>query len=100
MQRIHHRQNIGCQQLIREWPRVACAAAVATTVYQNGTIAAPDYRWNLITPIAAVAESAVQQDHRRAGPVSGVPDPSTLVFDVAVVVRGRQRCGAVRFELP
>jgi hypothetical protein len=73
---------------------------MATAIYQNGTIAAPDQCWNLKTPIATMAEAAMQQDHGRAGPITGVPDPSSLVFDVALIICNRQRGGAVRFEFP
>jgi hypothetical protein len=38
----------------------------------------------------------MQQDHGRAGPVSCVPDPRTLVFDVSLIICDRQRLGAVR----
>jgi len=71
---------------------------VATTVYQNGTIATPNQGWNLIAPIAAVAEAAMQQDYGRAGPVSSVPDPSTVAFDVPLIICDRQQRGAVRFK--
>jgi hypothetical protein len=54
--------------------------------------------WNLMTPIAAMAEAAMQQDHGRAGPVSRVPDPSTIAFDVALIFCNRQRRGAIRFK--
>jgi hypothetical protein len=46
-----------------------------------------------------MAESAMQQDHGRAGPVYCVPDPSAVVFDVALIICDRQRRGAVRFKL-
>jgi Segregation and condensation complex subunit ScpB len=82
-------------QLIHKRSRVARAAAVATAVYQNGTIATPAQRWNLITPIATMAEAAMQQDHGRAGPV---PDPSTVAFDVALIICDRQQRGAIRFK--
>src|SRR6185312_2876081 len=41
---------------------------------------------------------AMQQDHGRAGPVRCVPDPSIVVFDVALTLCNRQRRGAVRFK--
>ncbi len=73
---------------------------MATAIDQNGTIAAPHQRWNLITPIATVAKTAVQQDYRRTGPVRAVPDPGSLMFDVALIIGDGQWCGTVRFEFP
>jgi hypothetical protein len=52
-----------------------------------------------IPPVAAVAEAAVQQDHRPAGAVRCVSDPSAVVFDVALITCDRQRRGPVRFKL-
>ncbi len=40
----------------------------------------------------------MQQDHGRAGPIRCVPDPSTVALDVALIICGRQRRGAVRFK--
>lgn len=40
----------------------------------------------------------MKQDQGRAGSVIGVPDPSSLVFDVALIIWHRQGCGALRFE--
>src|SRR5215216_6660500 len=63
LQCIHYRGNVGCHQLVRERSRVARAAAVATAVYQNGTIAILDQCWDLIPPIATMAKAAMQQNH-------------------------------------
>jgi len=98
IQCIHYRKNIRCHQLIGIRPRAADAATVATTVYQHGTIATFDQRRNLITPVATMAEAAMQQDHGRAKTVSPVPDTRSVVFDVSLTIRRRQRCGAVRFK--
>src|SRR5260370_39812462 len=46
-----------------------------------------------------MSEAAMQQDHRRPGPVRGIPDSSCLMFDVAMIVGDRQRGGTVRFKL-
>lgn len=73
---------------------------MTTAVDQNGTIATPNERGNLIAPIAAMTQSAMQQHHRWAGTVSAVPDPASLIFDVSIFVRDRQRRGTLRFELP
>ena len=62
---------------------------MATAVDQNGTIAIPDQCWNLIAPIAAVAEAAMQQDYRGARTVSAVPDPRSIMLDIALSVRDR-----------
>jgi hypothetical protein len=73
---------------------------VASAIDQNGPIAAPDQCRNLIAPIATVTEAAVEQNHRGAGSVSRVPDPSSVVFNVALATGDRQRWGAVGLELP
>ena len=39
LQCIHHRQDVGGHQLIAVWPLVACAAAVATAIDEDGAIA-------------------------------------------------------------
>jgi len=45
-----------------------------------------------------MAKAAMQEAHGRAGPVGCVPDPSTVVFDVALLICDRQRRGAGRFK--
>src|SRR5215217_6873798 len=63
LQYIHHRQHIRCHELIRIRSLVAGAAAVTTAVDYDGAIATIHQCWNLISPVAAVTESAMQQDH-------------------------------------
>jgi len=46
-----------------------------------------------------MAEAAMQQDHGRAGPVRYIPDPHTIVFDVALIACDRQGRGPMRFEV-
>src|SRR5262245_26492689 len=72
---------------------VACAKAASTPSPVRVTIVPA-----LKSPIAAMAEAAMQQDHGRAGPIRGVPEPSTVVFDIALISCDRQRCGALRFK--
>lgn len=45
-----------------------------------------------------MAKAAMQQDHGWAGPVRDVPDPGTIMFDVALIICGRQLGGTVRLE--
>ena len=71
---------------------------MATAVYHNSTVAVADQRWNLITPVATMAEAAMQQDHGRAGPIRCVPDPSPVVFDVVLIIGDWQWRSAVRFK--
>jgi len=99
VQRVHHGQNVGCHQLVRERPRIARAAAVAAAIDEHRAMAGADQHWNLIAPIATVTEAAMQQDHGRAGPVCRVPDSSAVVFQVALIACDRQGRGAARFEV-
>ena len=62
---------------------------MATAVDQNGTIATPNQGRNLVTPIPTVAQSAMQQDYRGARTVSAVPDPRSIMLDIALSVRDR-----------
>ena len=71
---------------------------MASAVDKHGAIARGDHRRNLVAPVTAVPETAVQQDHRESEPVARIPDPSTVVLHVALAVRGRQRRSALRFE--
>jgi hypothetical protein len=73
---------------------------MAAAVNQHGAMARADQHVDLVTPIAAVAEATMQQDHRRAGPVCRVPDSSAVMVDIALVVRDWQRRGTMRFEIP
>jgi hypothetical protein len=73
---------------------------MATAIYQNGTIASADQCWYLITPIAAMAQTAMQQYYSRASPISGIPDASPIVFDIALIFRIRQRRRTLSFKLP
>ena len=68
VQRVHHGENVGRHQLICKRPRIARAAAVATAIDEHGAMAGADQRRDLIAPVAAMAEAAMQQD-------DGEPDP-------------------------
>src|ERR1700733_6090016 len=100
MQRIHYRQYIGRHQIIRVWSSVARAAAMAAAVDQNRTAATTDQCWNLITPVATMAKTAMEQDYRRTRSVSRIPDPSAIMFHIALIICRRQRSGPVSFEPP
>jgi hypothetical protein len=71
---------------------------MATAVYQKGTIAILQQRWNLITPIAAVPETSVQQYHSWAGTISGIPDSCTRMFNVSITIWKRQWFGTLSLE--
>jgi hypothetical protein len=45
-----------------------------------------------------MAEPAMQQDHRRAGSVHGVPDSGDIVFDITLLISDWQRRGTLRFK--
>src|ERR1700693_3355664 len=44
-------------------------------------------------------QTSMQHDHGRAGPVRSIPDPSTVVTHVALVIGDGQRRGSVCLEL-
>jgi hypothetical protein len=73
---------------------------VAAAVDKHGAMARADQHWNLITPIATMAEATMQQYHWRAGPVCCVSDSSAVVVHVALIVCDRQGRGTMRFEIP
>ena len=45
-----------------------------------------------------MAEAAMQQDHGRAGLIGYVPDQSTVMVNVTLIICDRQRRGTVRFK--
>jgi len=57
--RISAIENVQCHQLVRVWACVARTATVAATVYQNGTKVVLEKSGNLISPVAAMTESAM-----------------------------------------
>ena len=99
VQRVHYSENVGRHRLIGEWSEIAGAAAMPSAINEHGTMAGTDQLRDLVSPIAAMAEATMQQDHRRAGPVCRVPDTRTAVFDVALSARDRQGRGAMRLEI-
>ena len=70
-----------------------------SAINEHGAMAGTDQLRDLVSPIAAMAEATMQQDHRRAGPVCLVPDTRTAVFDVALIARDRQGRGTMRLEI-
>src|SRR5438128_4860788 len=98
VQFIHNGYDVRCHQLVRKGPRVARAAAVSAAINENRAIARVEQSWNLIPPVAAVAQAAMQHDHGRARPVRGVPDSSTVVPDIALLIGRGQRRGALGLE--
>jgi len=60
---------------------------MATAIDEPDAIAGADKGRNLIAPVAAVAEAAMQQDDGRAGSLYCVPDPGPLVLYVAFLRR-------------
>lgn len=71
---------------------------MAAAVDEHDTIAGAGQRRNLMAPVAAMAEAAMQQDHRRAGPVCCIPDASAVVFDVSLTGWRRQGWCTIRCE--
>ena len=72
---------------------------MAATIDDHSAMARADQHWNLITPIAALAEAAMQKDYGRAGPECRVPDSGTFVVHVALLACDRQGGGTMRFEI-
>ena len=72
---------------------------MTATIYDHSAMVRADQRWNLIAPIAAMAEAAMQKDHGRAGPECRVPNSSTVVINVALLACDRQGGGTMRFEI-
>ncbi|MNL78368.1 hypothetical protein D3C87_2047300 [compost metagenome] len=54
---------------------------------------------NLITPVAAIAEPAMQQDDGWTSAITRIPDARAFVFDEALFVRLRKRWDAVAFKI-
>ena len=71
---------------------------MAAAVDEYGAMAGGGERRDLIAPIAAVAEPAMQQDHGRAGAIGRVPDAGAVIVHVALLACRRQRRSALRFE--
>ncbi len=71
---IHDCADVGGKQLVAIGPAIACAAAMAAAVDEDGAIAGSQERGQLVAPIAGMAEAAVQQDDRWSLPETGVPD--------------------------
>jgi hypothetical protein len=76
--------------VLGKWSEIAGAAAMPSAINEHGEMAGTDQLRDLVSPIAAMAEATMQQDHQRAGPVCRVPDTRTAVFDVALIARDRQ----------
>src|SRR6202140_3563129 len=66
-QHIHDLENVRRHQLIPERPGVARAAAVTTAIDKHDAIAGLHEPGHLITPIAAMAKTDVEQDNGPAG---------------------------------
>src|SRR5215213_4036091 len=98
VQMIHHCRKVKSHLLIRIGSGIARAAAMAPAVDYNRTIATADQHWDLITPVATMTKPAMQQDHRRARPVRGVPNLSAVMFDVTLIIYIRQGRGAFLFK--
>ena len=69
---------------------------MAAAVNQHGAMSGADQHGDLITPIAAMTQATMQQDHGRAGPIGSVPNSSAVMVHVAMTVRDRQGRGAMR----
>ena len=75
--------------MLRPWPRLS---------NEHNATARTDQGRNLVPPVPAVAEAAVEQDHRVARPVGREPYPCAVVVHVALFVGNGQRRGTVRHK--
>jgi hypothetical protein len=94
-QHIHDGPHIRCHARIGVRLCVACASAVPTAINDDGPVARSHECRNLIPPIAAMAEPAMQQDHRPADAEGRIPDAGAVVLDMALRNGGRQRSSTV-----
>ena len=78
---IQHRHHIGRHQVVEYGRASRAAAAVTAAVDDNNAMSRGDQFGNLISPVAAMAEAAMQQHDRTAGAVARVPDPRAVVVD-------------------
>jgi hypothetical protein len=72
---------------------------MAAAIDQHGSIATLAQRWDLVAPIATMAQATMQQNHHRAGTIRRVPYSRAVVLDIAQIICMRQRRGAIRFKL-
>src|SRR5262249_38251491 len=86
------------RQLIAEWARIPRAAAVPAAVDDNDPVSCCDQGRHLMSPVAAVAETAVQQNDRASSTEARIPDGCAIMIDIALLGCGRQRWCAVGFE--
>src|SRR4029434_5250357 len=54
---------------------------------------------NLIAPVAAMAEAAMEQDNGRSGPAGGIPDPRPVMLVFTYRRCAGQGCLPIRLEL-
>jgi hypothetical protein len=71
---------------------------MSAAVNDNGAIAIPNQCWDLISPIPAVAEAAVQKYHGWTKPIVGVPDSRAVMIDMSLISKIWQRRGTFRFK--
>jgi hypothetical protein len=70
---------------------------MAAAIDEHNPILGAHQARNLITPITAVAEAAMQHDHDAPGPKCRVPDSCAIMVHVALIAPGRQWSGAMPF---
>ena len=85
LERVHQRHDVVGHQIVAVRPRVARRAAVAAAVHQDHGVARRD-RGNLIAPIVAVGETAVQENDRRAAAIDRVVDLDAVGLGLAAAV--------------
>ncbi len=101
LERVHQRNDVVRHQIVSVRPCVARRAAVAAAVHQDHGVARRD-RGNLIAPVVAVGETAVQENDGRALAIDRVVDPDPVGVRHAAAVgcdrRRRRRQGSPPLE--
>lgn len=84
LQRRHHRQQIIGHPIVTIRPDVARAAPVPAAIDEQHPVPGGPQCRQLIPPVAAVAQAAVQQDHRRSVAIGGIPNTRAVVVNITL----------------
>ncbi len=98
LQPVHDGENVRGHEFVGIGPLVSRAAAMAPAVDDDNLMAGIDQGRNLIAPIAAVSEPAMQENYGSAAAIGGIPDTRAIMIDMAFRLGMRQGCGPFGFE--
>jgi hypothetical protein len=88
---VHHGEDVAAELIVGVRLGVAGAAPVAATVDDDDAVTGGDEGRELVAKIAGIAHAAMQQDHRAAGAIGGVPDAGAVGFEMALLIGGGKR---------